>query len=184
MGLGVRRADAFVDPAVKELAARADVVVVAAGFEPMTESEGYDRTFQLPAGQDQLIAAVRAANKRVVVVLTSGGGVDMTRFVDHVPAVIEAWYAGPGGRHGARRGAARRRHAVGKLPVTFERRFEDGAAAASYYPDADKRIAYKEGVFLGYRHFDRTGKKPLYPFGHGLSYTRFKYARSPSPPMR
>ena len=63
----------------------------------------------------------------------------------------------------------------GKLPVTFERRFEDSAAAASYYPDADKRIAYKEGVFVGYRHFDQAGKKPLFPFGHGLSYTRFKY---------
>jgi beta-glucosidase len=59
--------------------------------------------------------------------------------------------------------------------VTFERRFEDSAVAASYYPDADKKIAYKEGVFLGYRHFDKTGGKPLFPFGHGLSYTRFKY---------
>ena len=171
----MRRADAFVDPAVKELAARADVVVVAAGFEPMTESEGYDRTFQLPAGQDELIAAVRAANKRVVVALTSGGGVDMTRFIDHVPAVIQTWYAGSG------RGTALAEvllgdvNPSGKLPVTFERRFEDSAVAASYYPNAEKRIAYKEGVFLGYRHFDKTGRKPLFPFGHGLSYTRFKY---------
>ena len=175
VGLGVRRADAFVDPAVKELAARADVVVVAAGFEPMTESEGYDRTFQLPAGQDELIAAVRAANKRVVVALTSGGGVDMTRFIDHVPAVIETWYPGQEGGTALAEVLLGDVNPSGKLPVTFERRFEDSAVAASYYPDADKKIAYKEGVFLGYRHFDKTGAKPLFPFGHGLSYTRFKY---------
>jgi beta-glucosidase len=175
VGLGVRRADGFVDPAVKELAARADVVVVAAGFEPMTESEGYDRTFQLPAGQDELIAAVRAANKRVVVALTSGGGVDMSKFVDHVPAIIETWYAGQEGGTALAEVLLGDVTPSGKLPVTFERRFEDNAVAASYYPDANKRIAYKEGVFLGYRHFDQTGKKPLFPFGHGLSYTRFKY---------
>jgi beta-glucosidase len=175
VGLGVRRADAFVDPAVKELAARADVVVVAAGFEPMTESEGYDRTFQLPAGQDELIAAVRAVNKRVVVALTSGGGVDMTRFIDHVPAVIETWYAGQEGGTALAEVLLGEVSPSGKLPVTFERRFEDSAVAASYYPNAEKKIAYKEGVFLGYRHFDRSGRKPLFPFGHGLSYTRFKY---------
>jgi len=175
VGLGVRRADAFVDPAAQEIAARADVVVVAAGFEPMTESEGYDRTFQLPAGQDELIAAVRAANKHVVVVLTSGGGVDMTRFVDHVPAVIETWYPGQEGGTALAEALFGEVTPSGKLPVTFERRFADSAVAASYYPDAAKQIVYKEGVFLGYRHFDQTGQKPLFPFGHGLSYTRFKY---------
>jgi beta-glucosidase len=175
VGLGVRRADAFVDPAVKDLAARADVVVVAAGFDPMTESEGYDRTFQLPAGQDELIAAVRAANKHVIVAITSGGGVDMTRFIDHVPVVIETWYAGQEGGTALAEALLGDVTPSGKLPVTFERRFEDGAAAASYYPSADKRITYKEGVFVGYRHFDQTGRKPLFPFGHGLSYTRFSY---------
>jgi beta-glucosidase len=175
VGLGVRRADAFVDPAVKALAARADVVVVAVGFEPMTESEGYDRTFQLPAGQEELIAAVRAANKHVVVAITSGGGVDMTRFIDHVPAVIETWYAGQEGGTALAEALLGDVTPSGKLPVTFERRFEDGAAAASYYPSADKKITYKEGIFVGYRHFDQTGSKPLFPFGHGLSYTRFAY---------
>jgi beta-glucosidase len=182
VGLGVRRADAFVDPAAKEIAARADVVVVAAGFEPMTESEGYDRTFQLPAGQEELIAAVRAVNKRVIVVLTSGGGVDMTHFVDHVPAIVETWYPGQEGGTALAEVLFGDVTPSGKLPVTFERRFADSAVAASYYPDAAKRIAYKEGVFLGYRHFDRSGTKPLFPFGHGLSYTRFKYgALSVSP---
>ncbi len=182
VGLGVRRADAFVDPAATQMAAHADAVVIAAGFEPMTESEGYDRTFELPAGQDELIAAVRAVNKHVVVAITSGGGVDMTRFVDHVPAIIQTWYAGQEGATALAEALFGDVTPSGKLPVTFERRFADSAVAASYYPDAAKRIAYQEGVFLGYRHFDRTGGKPLFPFGHGLSYTRFKYgALSVSP---
>jgi beta-glucosidase len=175
VGLGVRRADQFVDPAAKALAARADVVVVVAGFDPMTESEGYDRTFQLPAGQDDLIAAVRAVNKRVVVAITSGGGVDMTGFVDHVPAIIETWYAGEEGGTALAEALFGDFNPSGKLPVTFERRFEDSAVRDSYAPRADKKVVYSEGIFLGYRHFDRTGRKPLFPFGHGLSYTRFKY---------
>ncbi|HLK88504.1 MAG TPA: glycoside hydrolase family 3 C-terminal domain-containing protein, partial [Polyangia bacterium] len=182
VGLGVRRADAFVDPAATQVAAHADAVVIAAGFEPMTESEGYDRTFELPAGQDDLIAAVRAVNKHVIVAITSGGGVDMTRFVDHVPAIIQTWYGGQEGGTALAEALFGDVTPSGKLPVTFERRFADSAVAGSYYPDAAKRIAYKEGVFLGYRHFDRTGEKPLFPFGHGLSYTRFKFgALSVSP---
>jgi len=175
VGLGVRRADTLIDPAVKELAKRADAVVVAAGFDPMTESEGYDRTFELPLGQDELIAAARAANPRVVVAVTSGGGVDMTRFVDRVPAIVQAWYPGQEGGTALAEVLFGDVNPSGKLPVTFERSFQDSAVRDSYYPDAKKHIAYKEGVFVGYRHFDRAKKKPLFAFGHGLSYTRFKY---------
>ncbi len=175
VGLGVRRSDTLIDPAVKEIARRADAVVVAAGFDPMTESEGYDRTFQLPLGQDDLIAAVRAANPRVVVALTSGGGVDMTRFVDRVPAIVQTWYPGQEGGTALAEVLFGDINPSGKLPVTFERSFQDSAVRDSYAPDANRRIAYKEGVFLGYRHFDRAKKKPLFAFGHGLSYTRFRY---------
>ncbi|MES1164650.1 MAG: glycoside hydrolase family 3 C-terminal domain-containing protein, partial [Verrucomicrobiota bacterium] len=175
VGLGVRRADMLVDPAAKEIARRADAVVVAAGFEPMTESEGYDRTFQLPLGQDQLIAAVRAANPRVIVAVTSGGAVDMTSFVDHVPAILQNWYPGQEGGTALAEILFGDVSPSGKLPVTFERSFADSAARDSYYPDAQKRIRYAEGVFVGYRHFDQARKKPLFPFGHGLSYTRFNY---------
>jgi len=175
VGLGVRRADTLVDPAVKELARRADAVVVAAGFDPMTESEGYDRTFELPLGQDELIQAVRAANPRVVVAITSGGGVDMTRFVDRVPAIVQAWYPGQEGGTALAEVLFGDVNPSGKLPVTFERSFQDSAVRDSYYPDAHKHITYQEGVFVGYRHFDRAKKKPLFPFGHGLSYTRFTY---------
>jgi beta-glucosidase len=176
VGLGVRRADTLVDPAAVAMAKRADAVVVAAGFDPMTESEGYDRTFALPLGQDELIGALRAANPRVIVAITSGGGVDMTRFVDRVPAILQTWYPGQEGGTALAEILFGDVNPSGKLPVTFERRFEDSAVHDSYYPDAGKQILYKEGVFLGYRHFDQARKQPLFPFGHGLSYTRFKYA--------
>ncbi len=175
VGLGVQRADTLIDPAVAQLAKRADALVVAAGYEPMTESEGYDRTFQLPLGQDELIAAVRAANPRVIVAITSGGGVDMTHFADRVPAIVQNWYPGQEGGTALAEMLFGDVNPSGKLPVTFERDFKDSAVHDSYYPDAQKHIRYKEGVFVGYRHFDAAKKKPLFPFGHGLSYTRFKY---------
>ncbi|HVT09277.1 MAG TPA: glycoside hydrolase family 3 C-terminal domain-containing protein [Polyangia bacterium] len=175
VGLGVRRADALVDPAAREIARRADAVVVTAGFDPMTESEGYDRTFELPLGQDELIAAVRAANPRVAVAITSGGAVDMASFADRVPAILQNWYPGQEGGTALAEILFGDVSPSGKLPVTFERTFADSAAHDSYYPDARKHIRYAEGVFVGYRHFDRAHKKPLFPFGHGLSYTRFAY---------
>jgi len=180
VGLGVRRADQIIDPAAKTLAARADVAIVLAGFDPVTESEGYDRTFQLPLGQDDLINVVRTANKNTIVTLTSGGGVDMTKWIDRVPAVVETWYAGQEAGTALGELLVGEFNPSGKLPATFERRWEDSAVFHSYYPatpagdKADKKVVYSEGVFVGYRHFDQTGRKPLFPFGHGLSYTKFK----------
>ncbi len=184
VGLGVRRADQIIDPAAKTLAAGADVAIVLAGFDPMTESEGYDRTFQLPLGQDDLIGVVRAANKNTVVALTSGGGVDMTRWIDRVPAIVETWYAGQEAGTALGELLVGAFSPSGKLPATFERRWEDSAVVHSYYPaetggetgdkKGEKKVIYSEGVFVGYRHFDKTGRKPLFPFGHGLSYTKFK----------
>jgi beta-glucosidase len=176
LGLGVRKATELVSAEAKQLAARADVAVVIAGFDPSNEGEGADRTFELPDGQDELIAMVRKANKHTIVVVTSGGAVDMSRWVDAIPAIVQAWYPGQEGGHALAQllfGAA---SPSGRLPVSFERRAQDGAAFANYLPDGDGRIAYREGVFLGYRHFDKSKTKPLFPFGHGLSYTTFGYA--------
>ncbi len=86
-----------VNARAKELAAKVDVVVVAAGFDADSESEGGDRTFALPFGQDELIREVAAANKKTIVAVTSGGNVDSTDWVEHVPAYVETWYAGQEG---------------------------------------------------------------------------------------
>jgi beta-glucosidase len=175
--LGVVRRGSAVDAQAKQMAARADAVVVAAGFGPETESEGADRTFGLPPGQDELISEMAAANKNTVVVVTSGGGVDMTGWLDRVPALIEAWYPGQEGGTALAEILAGDVNPSGRLPVTFERRWEDNPVHDSYYPAAGtKRVEYKEGVFVGYRGYEHNNTKPLFPFGYGLSYTTFQYS--------
>ncbi|MDT7603266.1 MAG: beta-glucosidase, partial [Acidobacteriota bacterium] len=174
--LGVVRRGAGVDAEAKRMASKADVVVVAAGFDTTTESEGADRTFALPVGQDELIQEMTAANKNTIVVVTSGGGVDMSAWVDRVPALVEAWYPGQEGGTALAEILFGDVNPSGRLPVTFERRLEDNPAHDSYYPAADtKRVEYKEGVFVGYRGYEHNHTKPLFPFGYGLSYTTFEY---------
>lgn len=175
--LGILPTNALVDPEARQIASKADAVVVAVGFSPSTEGEGSDRTFGLPPGQDALIQAMLAANKKVIVVITSGSGVDMTAWVDHAPAILEAWYPGQEGGKALAQLLFGEYSPSGKLPVTFDRSFAENAVYHNYYPnDGDKRVKYSEGMFLGYRHYDKAGMKPLFPFGYGLSYTTFKYS--------
>ena len=175
--LGIVRTGQYVDAAAKQLAAKADVVVVAAGFDPESESEGADRTFRLPPGQDELIQEMASANKNTIVVMTSGGSADMSSWVDRVPALLEAWYPGQEGGTALAELLFGEVNPSGRLPVTFERRWEDNPVHDSYYPDAGtKRVVYKEGVFVGYRGYEHNGTKPLFPFGSGLSYTTFQYS--------
>jgi hypothetical protein len=142
----------------------------------VSRTEGADRTFALPPGQDELIQAMAAANKNTIVV-TSGGGVDMSAWADRVPALIEAWYPGQEGGTALAEILFGDVNPSGRLPVTFERRWEDNPAHDSYYPAAGtNRVGYKEGVFVGYRGYEHNHTKPLFPFGYGLSYTTFKYA--------
>ena len=119
---------------------------------------------------------VAALNKKVIVVLTAGGNVDTTRWIDKVPGLIHAWYPGEEDGRALAEILFGDVSPSGKLPASFERRWEDNAAFDSYYPKEDKKVEYQEGIFLGYRHFDRSTVKPLFPFGFGLSYTRFEYS--------
>jgi beta-glucosidase len=175
--LGIVKRGAAVSEEAKRMAAKADAVVVAAGFDPETESEGADRTFSLPTGQDELINEMAAANKKTIVVITSGGGTDMSGWVERVPAVLQAWYPGQEGGTALAEILLGDVNPSGRLPVTFERRWEDNPVHASYYPASEdaKRVEYQEGVFVGYRGYEKNNIKPLFPFGHGLSYTTFKY---------
>ncbi|HKE55680.1 MAG TPA: glycoside hydrolase family 3 C-terminal domain-containing protein, partial [Pyrinomonadaceae bacterium] len=174
--MGVVSVDKLVNEEARKLAASADVVVVAAGFDPESEAESSDRTFRLPLGQDELIRDMVAANKNTIVVLNSGGGVDMNPWFDRVPVLVQAWYPGQEGGTALAEILFGDVNPSGRLPVTFERRWEDNPVHDSYYPpDGTKRVVYKEGVFVGYRGYERAGTKPLFPFGFGLSYTTFKY---------
>ncbi len=174
--LGITRPEDSVNAQAKLLASRSDAVVLAVGFDADIESEGSDRTFQLPVGQDELIRQVAANNKNTIIVLTSGGGVDMSEWLDRVPAVFQAWYPGQEGGTALAQLLFGEFSPSGKLPVTFERRWQDDAAHDYYYPNSpENKITYAEGLFVGYRHFDKTGIQPLFPFGYGLSYTKFSY---------
>ena len=174
--VGIIRPDAMVSAAANTLASRADAVVVAVGFDPASESEGGDRGVALPPGQDELIKQLAAANKNIIVVVTSGGAVDMASWLDRVPALFQAWYSGQEGGTALAQLLFGEYSPSGKLPVSFERRWQDNGAHDSYYPaGAEKKVVYSEGLFLGYRHFDKAAVKPLFPFGFGLSYTTFAY---------
>jgi beta-glucosidase len=172
----VRHGSAVVEEA-KRMASKADAVVVCAGFAPETESEGADRTYQLPVGQDDLISEMAAANRNTIVVVTSGGGYDTSAWVDRTPALLQAWYPGQEGGAALAEILLGDVNPSGRLPITFERRWEDNPTHDSYYPaDGANRVVYKEGVFVGYRGYEKNNTKPLFPFGHGLSYTTFRYS--------
>jgi beta-glucosidase len=176
LNLGITRFDELVSPEAKATAAKVDAVVLGVGFNADIEGESGDREFRLPPGQDQLIREIVGANKNTVLVINSGGGVDMRNWVDQVPAIFEAWYPGQEGGTALAQLLFGDENPSGKLPVSFERRWQDNPVYANYYPAEDsKKVVYKEGLFVGYRHYDKSQKKPQFPFGFGLSYTTFAY---------
>lgn len=162
--------------------AAADAVVYCAGFDQTSESENSDRTFSLPAGQAEEIAAAAALNPNLIVVVNAGGGIDFTPFADHARAILHAWYPGQEGGRAVADILTGRTNPSGRLPISIERRAEDNPTFGSYRPNVFRfqdsplqRVSYDEGIFLGYRGYDRLGTEPLYPFGYGLSYTTFAY---------
>lgn len=179
--LGIVPVESIVDPAAKTMAAHADVVVVAAGFynnrDVNTESEGGDRTFDLPYGQDQLIRSMADANPHTVVAITSGGAVDASSWIDRTPALVEAWYGGQAGGRALAEALFGDVNPGGHLPITWELHAQDNPTYNNYYPqDGGNRVEYKEGIFVGYRGYEKNGVKPLFPFGFGLSYTQFTFS--------
>ena len=175
--LGIARQGNYVLADAKTMAAKANAVIVAAGFDPLSESEGADRTFRLPPGQDELIQNMVATNKNTIVVLNAGGNVDMNAWIDSVPALLHSWYPGQAGGRATAEILFGEVNPSGRLPATFERRWEDNPVHDTYYPSAGTNaVVYKEGLFVGYRGYEKNGTKPLFPFGYGLSYTTFKYA--------
>ncbi len=176
--VGVFRDDAVVDPSVRQLAAKADAVVVAVGFDADSETEGADREFRLPPGQDRLIQEVAAANPNTIVAITAGGSVDVTPWVDKVRALVTTWYPGQEGGTALAEALLGEVNPSGRLPISWDRKLEESTSAANYYyndPKNAARILYKEGVFVGYRGYQKNNAKPQFPFGYGLSYTSFEY---------
>ena len=161
--------------AAVDLAARADTAIVVAGLTREWESEGFDRAdMTLARQQDELIRRVAAANPRTVVVLNVGSPVEMP-WVDAVPAVVQQWYGGQDAGHALADVLFGDVSPSGKLPITFPRALEDNPAYLNY-PGENGKVVYGEGIFVGYRYYDKKKMEPLFPFGHGLSYTSFAFS--------
>ena len=163
----------------------ASSVVICAGFDTETEKENHDRTFTLPEGQDAMIKFAAAHNSNVIVVIYSGGGFDMSAWKDDVKAIIMGWYPGQEGGLALARMLAGEFSPSGRLPMSIEACWEDNPVHDSYYTKekaenkrgfTNRYVTYNEGVFMGYRGYDRLGTKPLYPFGYGLTYGDFEYS--------
>jgi beta-glucosidase len=157
-------------------ASKADVAILVVGRSPSLESEGFDiKSLDLPAGQDELIQAVAKANKNTIVVINAGGPVLMDKWLDQVPAVVDMWYGGQEGGHAIASILFGDANPSGKLPVSFVKRWED-SPAYGHYPGENLQVEYAEGIYVGYRYFDTKNVEPLFPFGYGLSYTKFDYS--------
>ncbi|HEY0792309.1 MAG TPA: glycoside hydrolase family 3 C-terminal domain-containing protein [Chthoniobacterales bacterium] len=154
-----------------------DAAVLCVGFSNATEGEGSDRTFDLPDNQDDLIAKVEKLNPRTVVVLFSGGAANAQPWIADAPAFLEAWYPGQEGGTAIAEILTGQVNPSGRLPISFDRNATDNPAMRNY-PSSDhgSHVAYREGVYVGYRGYDQSRTEPLYPFGYGLSYTKFSYA--------
>jgi len=147
----------------------ADAVVVCVHT---SESEGGDRPYTLPSEQAQIIHDVAEVNPKVIVVLESGGNVAMKDWIDHVPALVDAWYPGQAGGRAIAEVLFGDVNPSGHLPDTFEKDWQD-SPAFGHYP-GEKQVDYAEGIYVGYRWYDKKKLEPRFEFGRGLSYTTYE----------
>lgn len=164
-----------------EKASKADLVLFFGGLnkDGNQDCEGTDRkSMSLPYNQDAIISALAKANDRLTVVLVSGNAVEMP-WIDSVPSIVQGWYLGSEMGHSLADVIFGDVNPSGKLPFTFPVTLEDSPAHfnGKAYP-TDGVNEYEEGIYVGYRWFDAKGIKPLFAFGHGLSYTTFEYGEA------
>jgi beta-glucosidase len=165
-------------------AARADTAIVFSGLSEEFESEGFDRaSMDLPVAQIDLIKKVAEVNPRTIVVMNNGSPLGMASWINGVPAVLEAWYPGQEGGNAIAGVLFGDISPSGKLPDTFPGRLEDNPAFINY-PGENGCVRYGEGIFVGYRYYDMKKIEPMFPFGHGLSYTEFTYSNLRVTPRR
>lgn len=157
------------------MAQEADAVLIVAGLTNEWESEGFDRVdMRLPGQQDELISRVAASNKNMAVVLNAGSPLEMP-WVDEVQAVLQLWYPGQEIGYALSDVVFGDINPSGKLPTTFPIKLEDNPAFINF-PGENGKVLYGEGIFVGYRYYEKKNIEPRFPFGHGLSYTRFTYS--------
>ncbi len=167
----------------QELLRRADAVIYCGGFNSDLEHEDGDRPFEIPAAQTAQMHRASELNPNLITVINAGGGVRFADFDDISRATLLAWYPGQAGGRAIAEILTGATNPSGRLPISIETRPEDNPTFGSYYENTFRnlrspysRVCYNEGVFVGYRGYDRNGAAPLYPFGFGLSYTTFEFS--------
>lgn len=177
MGIGLPLGDAAI-AAAAEAAANADVALVFIGRNGEWDTEGSDLPqIELPGRQNELVSVVTRANPNVIVVLQTGGPIEMP-WLNDVAGVLQAWYPGQEAGNAIADVLLGKAEPGGRLPQSFPVRWSDNPASSQdprVYPGIDGEVEYREGLFIGYRHYDHHGIQPLFPFGFGLSYTRFAF---------
>lgn len=158
----------------QQTAGSSDVAVVFVGLPDSYESEGFDRTgIDMPAAFNRLVESVAKVQPNTVVVLMNGGAVSMP-WADKVKGIVEAWLGGQAGSGAIADVLTGKVNPSGKLSETFAEKLEDTPAYLNF-PGKNGNTLYGEGIFIGYRYYDKKKVKPLFPFGYGLSYTTFAY---------
>lgn len=153
---------------------KADLVIACFGHNSDTEGEGHDRSFGLPNEDKKLLATIFESKTPVIGVVNAGGNIEMQEWEPSMNALLWAFYGGQEAGTATGEVLFGKVNPSGKLPMTFEKKWEDNPAFNSYHdPDGDKHVKYTEGIFIGYRGYDKLKRDVQYPFGYGLSYTSF-----------
>lgn len=162
-----------------DLAAKSDIAIVVLGTYNDLEREGYDREYMdLPGRQNELIEKISKANPHTIVVLANGSPLDLHSWIDRVPGVVDMWFGGTEGGRALGEVLFGDTNPSGKTTMTWPVKYSDTAPSRSPldFPGKSGSVNYSEGIFVGYRYYDENKMKVLFPFGHGLSYTTFKYS--------
>lgn len=158
-----------------KLASNSEMVLVCAGLTENFESEGMDRTkLDIPENQNKLIEELCKVNENIVVVLSNGSPILMP-WKDKVKAIITGYLGGEAGAEAMANCLSGRVNPSGKLAETYPKKLED-TPSYNYYPGTEVSVEYKESIYIGYRYYDKINKDVLFPFGYGLSYTKFEYS--------
>ena len=175
-GIGLPLGNEAIAEAVR-IARNADTAIVFIGRNGEWDTEGSDLpSIDLPGRQNELVAAIANANPNTIVVLQTGGPVEMP-WIGSVAALLQAWYPGQEAGNAIADVLTGAAEPSGRLPQTFPTRWADNPTQSQdreVYPGVEGKVRYEEGIFVGYRHYDRLGITPLFPFGFGLGYARFE----------
>ncbi|UCG01350.1 MAG: glycoside hydrolase family 3 C-terminal domain-containing protein [Candidatus Heimdallarchaeota archaeon] len=159
-----------------DVAKQSDIVIIFSGLPFEHESEGYDRkTIKMPESHIELIKAVAKSNTKTIVVLNNGSVISLYEWIDSVPVVIEAYLGGQAGGGAVADVLFGKENPSGKLAESFPKRLEHTPSYINYPGEAGK-VRYGEGLYVGYRYYDKKSIEPIFPFGYGLSYTTFAYS--------